>query len=768
LAARTRWSIPCRAQYTALNYALTSIEAIVCKRWLVNVYDELCARFCYGWDGDVVIPLWIHDEIACCCRPEIADQVGEILVRHAKEAGEHFKLQVPLAAEYKVGKSWAGEPLELEADSRGNDDDDNAHNDSADEFPEMPAGAPPWDEPALAASTQPNEPELESQPKPRFTWDDINRAFNEPPRDKTYSNGKANAHGGNGHGGNGHDRNYGRNPDGYPPHGAQDRDTGHETAFYVYRHADGSPYLGVKRTSTKNFPQFHWTGTAWVKGAPKGARIPYRLPELIKTPLEDWALICAGEKDTDSAANLGFAATTNSEGERKGAWVPELNAWFAGRQRVAIMEDNDTTGRAHVLEVANALRGIVPDIRIVQFRELSEHGDLTDWLEQGHGKDELLARIEAAPSNGGAILQSMRASQVRMRAVQWLWQDRFALGKLGILAGLPDEGKSMLLNYIAARITGADRYSWPENEGVAPRGKVVLLTGEDDPEDTIIPRLKAAGADLDSVEIVNMVRDRDKAGRDRERMFSLADDLVLLRRKVEELDNVRAILIDPVTAYLGKAGTVDAFRDNDVRAVLTPLVYLARELRIAVIVVMHFNKKADVTNALLRISNSLAFAGVARHVFSITDDPDNDRKLMARAKNNIAAKGDNQTLAFRFETHEVGNDPDTGAVIRAPAAVFQKGYVDISATEALSAANENKSPGAKNAAKRLLQDLLRAGPVPKAEVEEAAEAEVISERTLRRAKEDLGVYVFKRAGCWYWALPDKANPQGGAPKGTTP
>jgi hypothetical protein len=60
------------------------------------------------------------------------------------------------------------------------------------------------------------------------------------------------------------------------------------------------------------------------------------------------------------------------------------------------MEDNDNTGRAHVMEVANALRGIVPDIHIVTFRDLPEHSDLTDWIGLGHGRDDLLAKIEAA------------------------------------------------------------------------------------------------------------------------------------------------------------------------------------------------------------------------------------------------------------------------------------------------------------------------------------------------------------------------------------
>ena len=102
--------VPVLAQYKALNYAVTSTEAVICKRWLVNVHDELRARFRYGWDGDVVIVAWVHDELVCCCRPEIADQVGEIMVRYAKEAGEHYKLRLPLDAGYSIGRSWAGEP----------------------------------------------------------------------------------------------------------------------------------------------------------------------------------------------------------------------------------------------------------------------------------------------------------------------------------------------------------------------------------------------------------------------------------------------------------------------------------------------------------------------------------------------------------------------------------------------------------------------------------------------------------------------------------
>jgi DNA polymerase I-like protein with 3'-5' exonuclease and polymerase domains len=101
--------VPTGAQYKALNRIVTSAEAIVCKRWLINVYAELHARFRYGWNGDVVITAWVHDELVCCARPELAEQVGEIMIRHAKEPGEFYDLRVPLDAEYTISRSWSGE-----------------------------------------------------------------------------------------------------------------------------------------------------------------------------------------------------------------------------------------------------------------------------------------------------------------------------------------------------------------------------------------------------------------------------------------------------------------------------------------------------------------------------------------------------------------------------------------------------------------------------------------------------------------------------------
>jgi hypothetical protein len=78
---------------------------------------------------------------------------------------------------------------------------------------------------------------------------------------------------------------------------------------------------------------------------------------------------------------------------------------------------------------------------------------------------------------------------------------------------------------MAARVTHG--LEWPCEEGVAPQGNVVLLTAEDDPRDTVVPRLAAAAADLDRGVIVQMVRH----GRGKNRMLSLVTDIELLRRR---------------------------------------------------------------------------------------------------------------------------------------------------------------------------------------------------------------------------------------------
>jgi putative DNA primase/helicase len=195
-----------------------------------------------------------------------------------------------------------------------------------------------------------------------------------------------------------------------------------------------------------------------------------------------------------------------------------------------------------------------------------------------------------------------------------------------------------------------------------------------------------------------------------------------------------------------------------VRAVLGPLVNLAAELKVAMIGIMHFNKKLDVTNVLLRVSDSLAYGATARHVYGVVNDPDNHRKLVVRAKNNLAASGSDRTLAFSFNSREIGVDPNNDKPIVAPFIVWEDAHIDVTAVEAIQAANEFKSPTARDSGKQFLHDLLNGGLVASSEIEEAAKANGISKRTLYRAKNGLNFIAKKDnrtpEGVWTWRLPD--------------
>jgi hypothetical protein len=189
-------------------------------------------------------------------------------------------------------------------------------------------------------------------------------------------------------------------------------------AKYVYRLADGTPYLQVHRLADKSgFPQYHWDGETWINGKPQGPKVPYRLPELIAAAPTMPIYIVEGEKDVDSLAKIGFVAACNSEGADNGngnKWTPELNAHFTGRH-VYIIPDNDAQGRTHAQHVARQLDPVVASVRIVELPDLPLKGDVSDWLKRDSAGVKL-SKLAAtaplwAPSSGksGGICSDERA-----------------------------------------------------------------------------------------------------------------------------------------------------------------------------------------------------------------------------------------------------------------------------------------------------------------------------------------------------------------------
>jgi DNA polymerase-1 len=99
--------IPTRSPHSALNFLIQSAGAIVCKRWVADAYEELCRRYRYGWDGDFVFVLFIHDEIQLCVRQGLEEEIGNIIVKAAQESGEPYGFRLRLDSEYSFGRTWA-------------------------------------------------------------------------------------------------------------------------------------------------------------------------------------------------------------------------------------------------------------------------------------------------------------------------------------------------------------------------------------------------------------------------------------------------------------------------------------------------------------------------------------------------------------------------------------------------------------------------------------------------------------------------------------
>src|SRR5262249_520308 len=158
--------------------------------------------------------------------------------------------------------------------------------------------------------------------------------------------------------------------------------------------------------------------------------------------------------------------------------------------------------------------------------------------------DRMSAKHGPKEAADGASLIAQCAADVTAEPFEWLWLGRVALGKLTLVAGEAGLGKSQVSIAMAAAVTTGGEL--PCREGRAPQGNVVILSAEDGVADTIVPRLMAAGADRKRVQIVNAVK--DTIGR---RGFNLATDLELLEKAIVRLGDVRPVIIDPISSYLG-------------------------------------------------------------------------------------------------------------------------------------------------------------------------------------------------------------------------
>ena len=301
---------------------------------------------------------------------------------------------------------------------------------------------------------------------------------------------------------------------------------------------------------------------------------------------------------------------------------------------------------------------------------------------------------------------------------------------LTVLAGDPGLGKSLLTIHLAARLSRGELAGQP--------GNVLMLTAEDPLAQVVRPRLEAAGADISRVHFGSMSRD----GIDTP--ILLPDDIAALGALVEQ-KKARLVVIDPLMAHL--AGGIDSWKDQKVRQALAPLHQMSEQRATAVLVVAHLNKGQG-SDPLQRLGGSIGIPAAARSVLLLgrdPDDPDGSRRILAHVKNNLAAPV--ASLAFTLESVQLAESGiETVRIVEA-------GPSSYHAVDLLSF--ERTDRGSKlTEAIALLEERLGTGPKLASELLEAGKELGISESTLKRAKNQLGVESEKAgfgAG-WLWRL----------------
>jgi putative DNA primase/helicase len=373
-------------------------------------------------------------------------------------------------------------------------------------------------------------------------------------------------------------------------------------------------------------------------------------------------------------------------------------------------------------------------------------------------------RKQGGTDKGGAPagLVTICAADVTPKRVRAIWEDReggirLAQGEHTLIAGIPGLGKSQTSIAMAAAVsTGSD---WPCGQGRAPLGSVIILAAEDSIEHTIVPRLIAAGADLNRVHFVQAVKERE-----RQRTFSFQADFEKLAALVKEIGDVVLIIIDPVTAYMGK---IDSHKNAEVRAVLAPLGQLAQECNVAIASITHLSKaNTNSTKAIDRIIGSVAFIAAPRIGLIVIADPkDSDRRLLLHVKNNLSRPP--VGLAFRIGGRVVSTDDKgdfSGSCI-----LWETEPVAASADDALQS-DGNSERTAKDDAVAFLQSVLADGPVMVEAIEMAARSagllgedkRIGQNKPFRSARDHLGIESFQpkglKAAGWCWALPGRQMP----------
>lgn len=496
----------------------------------------------------------------------------------------------------------------------------------------------------------------------------------------------------------------------------------------------------------------------------------YLLPELIVAVRAGHTIyIAEGERKVEALCRWGLTATCNDGGA--GKWRREHAAPLYGAD-VVVLPDNDAPGRRHADLIGRSLEGIAATCRLLELPGLPEHGDIIDWIAVGGTQAEferLVAKASKWKPYGADSLGLIHGADLKPEWQRWLWYGRVPCGTLTLLVGLPEVGKSQLYCYLCACIT-TGRGLPPDDidrSNMALPADVLIVCTEDRLRQTLVPRLIAAGANMNRVHFLRFV----PGANGKPRGLDLTQDIEQVRATLAAHPNITLLVLDPLSEFIGIK--IDSHNTSMVRATLGPLMEMldSSGSEVATLGVSHLakSKSGAVQTAAI---GSVGFSACARSSLlamaeeeEVEDDDGKPTKqltgrmLLTVNKGNLAKSEDKQTLVYKIVGHELEEHDDIPI-----SRIEWCGVADVSAYQLWQGMTKSNKPTQQDNAIKLIKQMMRDPKRPKEwrdrlskEMEDAATKAGISDSTLKRAKEKLKIRSVQNGGVgpWYWEVPNQ-------------
>lgn len=411
---------------------------------------------------------------------------------------------------------------------------------------------------------------------------------------------------------------------------------------------------------------------------------------------------------------------------------------LAGKN-VIIWPDADSAGEKQAKNAAKVLFDSGHPVHIslyVPSLDIPLAGDIVDAVKiLGWDQEKILSELERASAYPPAPKPiSIRLSELSEQPVSWLWKNRLPSGAITILDGDPGTGKSMLAVDIAARVTSGTPFPGETHRNTP--ANVIFLSSEDSITQTLIPRLRAAGANLARVVTIPYIPEFPG-----QQTFSrIPKDLEMLGTVIDQ-EQAKLVIFDVLVSYI--PAELSTQRDQDVRLALSPLSMLANRTGVSCLATRHLNKNSG-AQAIYRGGGSIAIVGAARCSMLLGRDPANpDTRVLAVVKSNLGIIPPSLNMTIVTE-NGVARAEWLGESSQTPDSLL-----------AASTPESKSETSALSEAVDFLKQLLADGPAKVEDIKNDCRQNLISTKTMYRAKSELSIKSYRvgfGSSPWWWEL----------------